>query len=115
MSHAIAHFSQMPKIFQAKYLPDGVASPETNPLRDGAVLLLRLSKLLLGTERLVALFRVENRSYQHFAHHLSEVVLAPVFAQYNVYSPIVVSPRKSSHESPPLLSSFVPDLISHVL
>lgn len=76
MSHAIAHFSQMPKIFQAKYLPDGVASPETNPLRDGAVLLLRLSKLLLGTERLVALFRVENRSYQHFAHHLSEVVLA---------------------------------------
>lgn len=36
-------------------LPDGVASPETNPLRDGTVLLLSFGKLLLGAERLVAL------------------------------------------------------------
>lgn len=35
-------------------LPDGVASPETNPLRDGTVLLLSFGKLLLGAERLVA-------------------------------------------------------------
>lgn len=37
-------------------LPDGVASPETNPLRYGTVLLLSFGKLLLGAERLVALF-----------------------------------------------------------
>lgn len=35
--------------------PDGVASSEANPLRHRAVLLLGLGKLLLGTERLVAL------------------------------------------------------------
>jgi hypothetical protein len=35
--------------------PDGVASSEANPLRHRAVLLLRLGKLLLGSERLVAL------------------------------------------------------------
>lgn len=39
-------------------LPDGVASPETNPLRDGTVLLLSFGKLLLGAERLVALFHI---------------------------------------------------------
>jgi len=36
-------------------VPDGVAGPETNPLRDRPVLLLRLGELLLRTERLVAL------------------------------------------------------------
>lgn len=36
-------------------VPDGVTSPETDPLRDRAVLLLRLGELLLRTERLVAL------------------------------------------------------------
>lgn len=35
--------------------PDGVAGPEADPLGDGAVLLLRLRKLLLGAERLLAL------------------------------------------------------------
>ena len=33
---------------------DGVACPQTNPLRDRAVLLLRLGELLLRAERLVA-------------------------------------------------------------
>lgn len=36
-------------------LLNSVAGSETNPLRDRAVLLLRLSELLLGAERLVAL------------------------------------------------------------
>lgn len=35
--------------------PDSVASSKSNPLRNRAVLLLGLGKLLLGTERLVAL------------------------------------------------------------
>ena len=38
-----------------RYLPDGVASTQTNPLRDGAVLTLSFGKLLLGAEGLVAL------------------------------------------------------------
>lgn len=38
-----------------RYLPDGVASAQANPLRDGTVLALSLSKLLLGAEGLVAL------------------------------------------------------------
>lgn len=33
---------------------DGVAGPQTNPLRDGTVLALGFSKLLLGAETLVA-------------------------------------------------------------
>jgi hypothetical protein len=36
-------------------LPDGVASPQPDPLGNGAVLLLRFRKLLLGAERLVRL------------------------------------------------------------
>jgi hypothetical protein len=36
-------------------LPDGVTGPQTNPLGDRTVLLLRFGKLLLGAERLVAL------------------------------------------------------------
>lgn len=36
-------------------LPDGVASAQANPLRDGTVLALGFSKLLLGAETLVAL------------------------------------------------------------
>lgn len=36
-------------------VPDGVASSEADPLRDGAVLLLGLSQLLLGAEGLVGL------------------------------------------------------------
>jgi len=36
-------------------VPDGVASPETDPLRNGAVLLLGLGQLLLGAEGLVGL------------------------------------------------------------
>lgn len=38
-----------------RVVPDGVAGPEANPLGDGAVLLLRARKLLLGAERLLAL------------------------------------------------------------
>jgi len=34
-------------------VPDGVAGPQANPLGDGAVLLLRLCKLLLGAEGLL--------------------------------------------------------------
>jgi len=40
-------------------VPNGVSGPETNPLRDRAVLLLRLGELLLRPERLVALWWVE--------------------------------------------------------
>lgn len=36
-------------------VPNGVSGPETNPLGNGAVLLLRLGELLLCPERLVAL------------------------------------------------------------
>lgn len=36
-------------------VPDGVARPQADPLRDGAVLLLSFGKLLLGAEGLVAL------------------------------------------------------------
>lgn len=36
-------------------VPDGVTSAKTNPLWDRSVLLLRLSELLLRSERLVAL------------------------------------------------------------
>ena len=41
-------------------LPDGVAGAQTNPLRDGAVLLLSFGKLLLGAESLVALYDSKN-------------------------------------------------------
>ena len=37
------------------FVPDGVTGPQSNPLWDGSVLLLRTRKLLLGTEGLVAL------------------------------------------------------------
>lgn len=46
--------------FVGRIVPDGVVRSETNPLRDGAVLLLRLGELLLGAERLVALFAVQD-------------------------------------------------------
>ena len=42
--------------FRGRNAPDGVTSSQTDPLRNRAVLLLGLSKLLLGTESLVALF-----------------------------------------------------------
>jgi hypothetical protein len=38
-------------------LPDGVAGAQTDPLGDGTVLALSLSKLLLGAEGLVALLK----------------------------------------------------------
>lgn len=44
-------------------IPDRVSGSESNPLRHRAVLLLRLGKLLLGAERLVALSREENRQH----------------------------------------------------
>lgn len=37
-------------------IPDGVTGPQSDPLRDGAVLLLRLRELLLRAERLVGLY-----------------------------------------------------------
>ena len=45
-------------------LPNGVACAETNPLRDRSVLLLRLRKLLLGSESLVALNDNRQRSFK---------------------------------------------------
>jgi len=39
-----------------QYVPDGVTGTETNPLRNRAVLLLRLGELLLRAESLVALY-----------------------------------------------------------
>lgn len=47
-------YSAMSKHFSV-VVPDGVAGPQSNPLRDRAVLLLRLRELLLGAERLVRL------------------------------------------------------------
>lgn len=41
-------------------VPDGVASPQANPLGNGPVLLLRLGELLLRTGRLVALLLCED-------------------------------------------------------
>lgn len=43
-------------------VPNGVASSETDPLGDRAVLLLRLGELLLRAERLVALFVMSCQS-----------------------------------------------------
>jgi hypothetical protein len=40
-------------------IPNSVAGSEANPLRDRSVLLLRARKLLLGTERFVALWTEE--------------------------------------------------------
>jgi hypothetical protein len=40
-------------------LPDGVPSSQTNPLRNRAVLLLRSGKLLLGSERFMALQHIK--------------------------------------------------------
>lgn len=37
-------------------VPDGVVGSETDPLRDGTVLLLGLGQLLLGAESLVGLY-----------------------------------------------------------
>ena len=57
-AHASCLTRQEPQVlsrFGNLNAPNGVASAQPNPLRDGAVLLLRLRKLLLGTERLVAL------------------------------------------------------------
>lgn len=45
---------------RSKNAPDGVASSESNPLRNWAVLLLGLGQLLLGSERLVALEREKD-------------------------------------------------------
>jgi hypothetical protein len=41
-------------------VPDSVTSSETDPLRDGAVLLLRFGELLLRAEGLVALCRISS-------------------------------------------------------
>jgi hypothetical protein len=43
--------------------PDGVASAKANPLRNRAVLLLGLGKLLLGSESLVALERISRQHH----------------------------------------------------
>lgn len=41
-------------------VPDGVVGAEADPLGNGAILLLRLRKLLLGAERLLGLYRVSR-------------------------------------------------------
>ena len=53
LSLAILLFS--PVGYFGASIPDGVASLQANPLGDGPVLLLGLSQLLLGAERLVGL------------------------------------------------------------
>ncbi len=44
------------------YIPYGIASSQTNPLRDGTVLFLRFGKLLLGPEGLVGLWPMDVSS-----------------------------------------------------
>lgn len=46
--------------FRGKFVPDGVTSSQTDPLGNGAVLLLGLGQLDLGAERLVALYGREE-------------------------------------------------------
>lgn len=41
-------------------LPDGVAGAQTDPLGNGTILALSLSKLLLGAEGLVALLKIDG-------------------------------------------------------
>ena len=48
--------------------PDGVAGLQTDEVGDRAVLLLRLGKLLLGTERLVALEERLSAAVRHLAN-----------------------------------------------
>jgi hypothetical protein len=43
---------------QGPNVPDGVTSPQSDPLGNGSVLLLSSGKLLLGTECLVGLSRM---------------------------------------------------------
>lgn len=43
-------------VYRSLFVPDGVTSSQANPLGNGAVLLLGLGQLLLGAERLVALY-----------------------------------------------------------
>lgn len=47
--------SRVSRLAKEMCIPDSVVGSESNPLGHRAVLLLRLGKLLLGTERLVAL------------------------------------------------------------
>jgi hypothetical protein len=47
-------------------VPDGVTSPQSNPLGNGSVLLLSSGELLLGAEGLVALY---YRSSSALVHH----------------------------------------------
>lgn len=51
-------------------VPDGVAGPQSNPLRDRAVLLLRLCELLLRAERLVGL-QPSRLVYTHIPESVS--------------------------------------------
>lgn len=59
-------------------VPDRVSCSESNPLRHRAVLLLRLGKLLLGAERLVALSR--NKRNQLLSSPLKAISYACVCA-----------------------------------
>ncbi len=51
-----------------KSIPDGVTSPQSDPLRDRSVLLLGSCELLLRAEGLVALLNVSSASI--FQNHL---------------------------------------------
>jgi hypothetical protein len=51
----------LPPVPALGVVTDGVASAKADPLRNRAVLLLGLGKLLLGTERLVALLQEKTR------------------------------------------------------
>jgi len=47
---SVAHCDWRGRVCCRQSIPDSVAGPQANPLRDGAVLLLRAGKLLLGAE-----------------------------------------------------------------
>lgn len=54
--------------FEIIVIPDGVASPQSNPLGDRAVLLLRLCELLLRAERLVGLRSLSSASLLYLSN-----------------------------------------------
>lgn len=54
LSFAFRSFSKLVR-GERSVVPDGIARSKTNPLGNGAILLLRFRKLLLGSEGLVGL------------------------------------------------------------
>lgn len=78
------------KKIEGRKLPDGVTSPETNPLRNRTVLLLGFGKLLLGTEGLLALLIHEQDT------QISTVIRILTTTKGNINSRVVVGVFVSS-------------------